>query len=361
MSQWIQNNPTDQQQTRRQAFLAMVAAIPTVRGWFGLSARRVTELVGSKLQAKSVTSSIFLGFARGIGDWIQAVLELKQSLYLEPPIPKGNRWVEHLRNTYRDYGLDYASLKWERQSDETVAQYEARLEEYAQTLVDVFRKQSVTKEALLNSLSSILPAGATVTVVEPYTLVKPWPSPRGYRINQYEGETDASFQARLLAYDKLYQANKALPMTDSGGKPTEGVLPNTVYPVPADRVVRDGAFDEQAQGILSKRLSLLKYDLGGYTNLGGTYSRRFPSDRNQGGRLEITLSEDLPGAFTRLNALKAAGVQMTLYVTQGLGVALSTANQNPALIEPLMDAVKTDLVVVDDPRIPVGPFVVDNS
>lgn len=341
MARWITNSPTDRKESRKQAFSALVSYVPTIRGWFGLSARRVTEKAGGGLQAKSVSSSVFLALAVAVGDWMHAVLDLKQSMFLEPPIPKGDRWVEHVRQVYRDYGMNLDALQWEKQSEETSAQYETRLESFANDLVDVFRKQAVTKEALVSGLAKLLPEGSAIEVVEPYTFVKPWPGSSQYQINRIPGETEADYAERLVAYDELYRPRRTMSLTNAEGKPNIGARPNSLYPLPADSPVQVGSFDESTNGVLSKRLSLLKSDLGSYTNLDGSYTRRFFSERNQGGRLEITLSEDLTGAYERIRTLKAAGVHITLYIKQFVGVAAATAEQNPALHEPTMSPVES--------------------
>lgn len=357
MPTWIQNSPTDREEVRKRTFMALVAGVPIIRGWFGLSARKVAEKSRGKLQAKSVISSVFLSLAAAIGDWIQAVLDVKQSLFIEPPIPKGNRWVEHLRNMFRDYGLDVNTPNWSKLSTETVAQYEARLESYAQDLVDVFRKQNVTLEAIVSGLRKLLPADAIIELVEPYKLVKPWPSAKQYQINKLADETEAEFQTRLDTYDQAYRLKRKLARTALGAKP------NSLYPLPVSTPVRLGTYDEDTSGVLGKRLALLKKDLGSYTNLDGTISRRYPSSRNQGGRLEITLSEDTIGAtgiktiYARLTELKAAGVYLTLYTLQFLGIAPTTTNQAPTV----WDINLTDALFASAPGggSVIGPFFTD--
>ena len=328
---WLNNGPADSFETRKRSFVGLVLGVPAIRGWFGLSIRRVSQTAHGWLQAKSIAGSIFLALSVGIGDWLQMVLETRQSLFLVPPIPKGNRWVEHIRNTYRDYGMDPTVYNWTKLSSETPGAYEARLEAYASNLVDVFRKQGITMEALKSGLTKLLPAGATVTITEPWTLLKTWPGPKQYQATPLPSEMAPGSHAyldRLQVYTDQLAAKKLLPYN------TPGAWPNCYYPLPADAPVKSGTYDESTNGVLAQRVSLLKSGLGSYTNLDGVVSRRWPSSRNQGGRLEIVLSQDTQdpnGVEKRLQTLKAAGVYCLVTVPQFIGVAPTVADQTPEL------------------------------
>ncbi len=315
MAKWLTGSPVDLQATIRQTFIDMTNRIPAVRGWFGLAARRVKILASGKLQGKSVVSTMFIGFAKLLGTWRHSILELNESIFLDPPNPKGNRWVEHLRNTYRDYGLPLPNFdRGAYNPNETQTEYEARLEGYASDLVDVFRRNDVTLENIRAGLLRDLPAGATCTIVEPWKTVRPYPSASLYVARQLEGETSDEFKTRLAAYSSAYRAKRVA-----------GTLVNGSYPTPASVALKTADFDEELEAVLEPRKKLLKSDLGSYTNLEGVSTRRYTGPNTQAGFLEITLSNDLANAREKLDKLKAAGVLATLRITHGLGTIPSTS------------------------------------
>jgi hypothetical protein len=313
---WIENSPSDLNESHKSVFKNLTGKIPVVRGWFGVAVQKV-EQSSNSLQTSSTAGSIFAGLAKALSRWTQAVLEVKQSIFITPPISKGNRWVEHVRNTYRDYGLntDLNSKTWEQKDGESVNDYQTRLAGYADELINIFKKHSLTAEALKSSLKPLLPQGTEIQVVEPSSLTKPWPGPDQYRAHILNNESEGTFLNRLKTYQDAYKVN----FSKVG---VQGSRPNTMYPLPPESQFASESSDQNIS-----RVNLLKSDLGSYTILGGTSSNRtYPDVHDQGGWLEITLPQYVEDAYNKLVKLKAAGVNLVLYINNYLGTAENIKN-----------------------------------
>lgn len=347
---WLDKSPVDYSSGLYEIFQKLVYYVPKTVGWFGIASQTLSSSgQNSNLTATSTASSLFLSIAKSISDWVYTVSDLILSMYINPPPTIGNRWIEHIRNVYRDYGLttELNNIVWEKLDNESITDYEARLITYANDLINLFRKQTVTKEDLEKSLKSILGTDSRIELIEPITQLKPWPGPEQYRSSQLSAESDISYFNRLNAYDLLYKARKKL---------SEGTFsrPNTRYPVPANTVVNVPEVGYQEDETLKNlRIEALKSNLGSYNYLGRTISRRYSSERHQGGRLEVIVSaasvpEDL---INKINALKAAGVLVTLYVYTVLDIANTSASVSDLVI---VDLDKTFIGAGSDgPRVPV--------
>lgn len=331
MSKWfgIKKYSVDSSAIYENVFIQLTKAIPDVSVWFGKSAAKIT----SGLKAQSISSSLFIAFAKTIGNFIHAIQDIKTSLYISPPGTIGDRWIEHIRNTYQDYGLttELNSINWDKDDNENITSYENRLKSYATFLVNLFRKQTITKKDLEASLQSILP-GAVVEVFEPITELKPWAGPDQYEATQFESNL-TEYESRLSAYDSLYKARK---------RQTSGqyAQPNTHYPVPVmnNVIVSEVNYTESTNDKVL-RLNALKEHLGSYNNLGRSQLRRFSSAENQGGRLRITINSPSVISdilYKSIESLKAAGIYIALYVKYYLSDAEVNSQKND-----------TELITVD--------------
>lgn len=301
-------------------FNSLISFIPKVSGWYGNTVSKVV-VQGSLIKAISVSGAVFLAIAKILAEWFAAVKDMQESMFLTGRNPLGNRWVEHVRNTYIDYGLDPDSngRTWENTNSDLNTYY-TRLQSYANELINLFKKQDITVESLKKVITKMLPEGTSVEINEPYKLIKPWPAARLYKPRKLESETSQEYSTRLSLYNLEYKRLNKL------SKGTSKAKPNTYYPIPvvSDAPLTSNTTESDSSPQKLERLSLLKTDLGSYTNLGRNGSRVFPSSRHQGGRLEIVISnlqEDGQEVVDVLAQIKPAGVYIDLFSELFLEVA----------------------------------------
>jgi len=309
-------------------FNTLISLIPKVSGWYGNSVSKVITS-NTSLKATSVSSAIFISIATGLASWLAAIKDLKHSMFIKGESPLGDRWVSHLRNTYKDYGInpDADGRSWENTLTDS-AEYSSRLDGYANALVALFTKQNVTIDAIQKTITKLLPGGTSVTVIEPFKLIKAWPSARSYKPRKLETESDVEYFDRLSAYNKKYKELSKLQLGTPSAKP------NTYYPVPVtgNAPLTDSTFESSSNDPKKiERINALKTDLGSYTNLGRTGSRVFPSSRHQGGKLEIVISnlqESGQQIVDVLTTIKAAGV----YIDVKSQLFLGKPQETPATV-----------------------------
>lgn len=255
-----------------------------------------------------------------------------------------------LPGTYTDrvlvgYGSTAPGVKPVSQVWETDAQYETRLEHYAEDLIGVYQRQLVTGDTLARAVAlaidptakpkaAEIPGGwrykndttgvVLVEVLEPYQLLKRYPGPSQYQATRFPGETDTSLAERLKVYQEWHK-NRIR---------TTGV-PNTPYPVPAGepliyQTINEGVLDDPFNAALiktpvslaSRRIRLLKQELGSYTNLDGSTSRQYPGSNNRAGRFEIHVHTAVSDAvYQKIASIRAAGVAVAIVVAHWLGEA----------------------------------------
>jgi len=90
-------------------------------------------------------------------------------------------------------------VQWSQGPTETTDDYIKRIISKKDELIDIFKKQAITIDALRESLKSI---DSNVQIIEPHKLIKPWAGPEEYQAHQISNESNADFTVRTDAYDR---------------------------------------------------------------------------------------------------------------------------------------------------------------
>jgi len=341
----VKSNLSDKVHTRNSVFSILTDKVPNHKNWFGIAVRRINAFT---MRGRSTSASIYLAISSVLGDFVHALYEFKESIFLTP-IKITDRWVEHLKNVYLDYygEEETEKIKWERDyaSGETQDAYQDRLIAISNKLKGLFTPKGIIASEIKKAIKDILGNKLLSDVVlrEPWQNIKPYPGSKQYVVSKFDSESDSDFEKRLSIYKKYYN--------DKAAVYKEGKFisqPNTVYPTVfsdgeslvvknisefdvISGVGSDLVYREEDQ-IKTRRIDLLKNDLGSYTYLEGS-TRKYLSLDEYGAVLEASIhTSDLNFDLQEgLNFVKAAGIKLSLNVHFSLGEATST-NQADAYL-----------------------------